>query len=60
MFSVVFAVKLLASNNPEGMVLCQPRVEHREGSERCATLGSESAMIDSPNGAALTVVYDFS
>ena len=31
--------KSFSSGNPEGMVLCQPRVKRREGNERRATLG---------------------
>ena len=53
----MFAASSLTSSNPEGMVLCQPGVERREGIERRATLGYESVTTDSPNGAALTAGF---
>ena len=46
----MFVAKSFASSNPEGMVLCQPRVERREGTERRATLGYELEITGSPNG----------
>ena len=53
----MFVAKSFTSGNPEGMALCQPRVERREGIERRATLGHELKVTDSPNGAALTAEF---